>query len=541
MAFDRLKTRESEPRKEWVDRIRSFSRLAANDLSEIVGLEKSFSGYSNDPRKSANAPDDRESPVLTDQYFEGMSNLMRQHVGTIAKTVAYKLPDIQVEGIDQTAGMVTELYLLTRLGPPPFGCDGATVMRKALDTMLIGGLSFPAVGFRRGMPVIEHFAPEDVLFDDSCRTYADMSWVSVRRVETLGYWLEQFPSDADKFRRFVTDDESCYDTNVDVEFYWDIEGESGHSGVWVGGSDDGDGCIEWLEENPFFYEVEGYRFPFLPVEPMVYQHTPGARYPSGMVEDMLPHQLRLWRNERAMHQLVRLGKPRILVNAENIRPEYRKDLLRPDDVEEVLVMDQDADPAKAFQIVHGLDIPSSLMADMDRNERQLVGQSGVNPYASGATTPGVRYSSEAIAINENSDLTSQSVSSEYGRCWRNLLKKFLAVAIQYDDSPVRIVYDDVSLDFGENNPIAFYLDWNAQIIVQESGTQFETRTDRVSRANQKLQFAMSVGQMYPQALPKAASEFLEALGERNPGAWMEQPKAPMVAGAQDIVGGQGAV
>jgi len=516
----RLGTRKDATRKAWLASRESLRRLVAGDLGEVVGRMNTFAG--KDPKIAVNAPSDTRGDISNDAVYEGMSNHMRSNLAILMRQVAFKSPDIQIENTDAISALVHSLYLQTRMGPRPFGCEGASVMEKTLLETLICGIGWATIAFDKGMPIISHIRLEDISWDRTAQTLDDIRWVSIKRKETLGYWLEMFSSDTSKFKKFITDDGPCFDKNIELEFYYDIEGDSGHSAIYILDEDIPATEIEFTD-NPFFYDVDGHRFPFLPATAMVYQQTPGVMWPTGLVDDMLPHQLQVWRDERRIHNLVLLGDPKVIMSEGTFTGASQKDFMSPSDIPKVLFVTEGVQPQNAYAVMHGLDIPQSLQYNKDSNSREIGRQAGVTEYSAGGAVPGVRFATEASAINEQGDLNSQSITAMYVKVWKEVLKKYLGACAAYDDAPCRIVYDDVSITFGPNNPVANYIDTGVEIIVQESGVQFKTPSTRMMEAQMLLQASVAVQGIYPGAIGKAFEKILLASGERNPTVWMEQP------------------
>lgn len=517
----RVGTRYDTSRKDWLKTRESLRALVAGDLSEVVGRTRSFLGEAT-PATPVNAPHDEYGDILVNSHFEGMSNHMRKNISILMRQVAFKSPDIQVENLDPTSALMHSLYLQARVGGQPYGCDAATSMEKALRESLTTGIGWATIAFDRGKPIISYARLEDINWDRTANTFNDIKWVSISRSETLGYWLDMFPKDERLFKSFIKDTPSCYDAVVSLEFYYDTDGEDGHTAVFV---TDGTAIKETVEfgANPFQYQTEDVQTPFLPAVPLVYEHSPGVAWPTGIVDDMLPHQLRLWRNQRRIHDIIRVGKPRILITDGVIDPASKGAFLVPDDLPEVLTVMEGQRAEDAFQVRNGLDIPQSLMLDTESSQREIDTMAGVTTYAAGGVVPGVRFATEAVAINEHGDLNSQSVAAMYTKAWTQILTKYLSACILFDDFPVRLVYEDIDIVFGPGNPVAMYLNPNAAIIVQESGVQFRTPGAKLQDANAQLIASMQVAQMFPAGVGRAYEKVLLATGERNPKPWMEKP------------------
>ena len=537
LIFARLERRNSDVHKAWVSRNFSYSRIVGNDLSEF--LNETLGSAVTTEGKGKNVADENDQGQFEPQeVYEGMPNQIAEYIQILIDQVAFGAPQVQIEDLDPLTSLIHAKYLETRWSGPPLGQPSAWQMKKALFDCLIKGIGFVGLAFKRGLPQIKHLRCEDIIWDPNAETIWDATWCSIRRTEKLGSWLEMFPKDAKKFAEFMAGEDKsiALDTPITLEFYYDIDGEKGHSAIIIVGKDE---PME-MTDNPFYYQTseQDLRLPFLPIEPIATHHVPGRVYASGLVEQMLSHWVKLCRNERRRAEVLDIGKPRIGVDIQAVDGKSRNDILDPSDIPDVLQLAPGKKIDDVIGISTGFELPAWMDSDRAYHAAELRARAGVNPYVSGQAVAG--FSSEAIAINSHGDLTKETVAMAYALAWQRIGSKFLQAAIQYDDHFLRIVHEDVAMVFGPENPIGHYLVPEAKLVIQPDTTMFQTKADRAQIAQAKMQAALQMAQFFPSGVAKAYEDLLIAYGERNPAPWMEQPQMaqPMQAGSAGAGGVQ---
>ena len=134
---------------------------------------------------------------------------------------------------------------------------------------------------------------------------------------------------------------------------------------------------------------------------------------------------------------------------------------------------------------------------------------------------------------------ASSIAKVNAMLWERLASKFLATGALYDDGyitirdiPVPGSTASIDIDFGPDNPVSIHLRPDAVITVREDSMRYASRQQKVAEAQQKLQFALTVMQVYPKGVEYAWRGLLEALGEHNVEKWLAQdaPVMPPMPG-----------
>ena len=171
----------------------------------------------------------------------------------------------------------------------------------------------------------------------------------------------------------------------------------------------------------------------------------------------------------------------------------------------------------------GLEVPNTHHHQLAYHDKNIVAESGADTYALGNTVQGTQYAAEVNAIKGAAGLTPGSIARSHSAHWERTITKYLGACALYDDMPVRIRYDDVTLNFDANDPIKDYLQPDAKVTVREDSMAYAPKQQQIAQAQVELQTAMSVAQLYPRAVGEAMKRWLEAIGVKNQAAWLEQP------------------
>jgi hypothetical protein len=175
----------------------------------------------------------------------------------------------------------------------------------------------------------------------------------------------------------------------------------------------------------------------------------------------------------------------------------------------------------------GGDVPPTLLQRLQYHEKRMIGQVGVNPYASGSPVSGVQYATEVVAISQNASLNAQTVARAFAVFYSRVVRKFMGALSVYGDFDLVLRINQVPVKFGPTDPLGQYIAPDAKFVVKEDSAVFVSRQDRVKEASALLQVAMQVGQMFPNALPLAFRKLLLAMGETGKEWYQTQAGDPL--------------
>lgn len=525
-VYARLKGDE-QARFQYRRKVHNLRRLVAGDLSALDGVQGSSQTAQNLDDHTSKAPGSERQrqfyKIFTRDAEVGRSNLLQQMIKTLLFQTSYQMPSIDFEGLDEEVAGFMGVYLKTRLGAAPRGCDAVHQMRMALLSYMIEGIGWAGVTFdESGAPVIRYFDTLDMSWDRGANVISDIRWLSVLDRRPCWQWELMFGGAS--FKEF--DDK---DTLVELEFYYDVQGERGTHEVYCHSGKDADKPI-LSEANPYYYTVDGFEQAFLPIDPIYYLQQPSVAYPTGVAEMMLPHQVAVLEGERYVRKAVRAGAPVQVMNSTGLNAQ-EVDRFMDGDID-VLRANGKVPASEIIHNVPGLEIPATVAGWLQSNEQKLTEAGGVNPYASGGKVDGVRFASEVQAIQNQAGLVAGTVSKDHNQHWARIIEKYLATAALYDDAKLTLLYDGLRIPFGADNPVRDFIIPDANIVIREDTMQYRSREQAIQESVAKLEVAIKLAQMFPAGVKDAYESYLRATGEQNPGKMLEAPPmAPADAGA----------
>jgi hypothetical protein len=462
--------------------------------------------------------------TLVVDFEDGQSNKLLETVRHIAGTVAHKLPSIEAEDVDELERAMIASYLAARLGPKPRGCEALEEFRSALLDALICGVGWTWPALWKGKPAVQYCDVVDVGWDVLARSLRHVQFVYVTVRRPLRTWVALYGRApfADLLRG--DDLQEALDRAEPLVYYWDLDEPVAtfavlrHDAV----ASDSLGMVEH-RETPYVSTLDGFPEPYLPLDPLYMLHLPQTTAPTSQVEEMLPHQLQLRTSERAMLANLDRGHPfytaeegALGVEAKRAFAEGRIGAL----VETV--------PGKTPpQPMPGMPLPQTLLAAMARADRNIVTSSGVNPYASG-TTQDVDYAAEVNAIQSQAGVTARMIQEAYTSHVARAAQRVLWLGHAYDRMPLTLTIGDERLSFGPDQPLDLVLDPAATLRVVEDSGVYQTQAERVNKALQRLQTAVSAAAFAPSSPKIAYDDYLRVVGERNIARHYE---LPVMAGA----------
>jgi hypothetical protein len=475
---------------------------------------------------------------FVDDVVEGRSNRLLEAVKTLSMQVTHKFPEIEFEDLDPLQAAINAGACKYLLGPPPTGCSAQDHIKLATVTYLIDGIGWSELAFDAytGQPVIRYANTHDVSWETGCDLVTNLWWCSIRKRETLGYWLQHFGTrKVGEFAKEFGDNISGadFDRIVELEFYHDIDGASGRGMHYVfrkTGRTTIDPKPIYKSENPWYFERGTKKQPFLPLTPLYYLRLPSMRNPISIVEMMLADQLSIWKDEDRWDAVVEHMKQFYAVRKGSLDAEAMQAFKDGEDAAIVEFSEDGAPPA----LVQAGEPPMGLYKDREYHEKRIIAMSGVDPYAGGSVVEGTNYAREVEAIKSSTGLTAASITADVAAFWiQNVRKLLCALSIYGDDVDVAVRYDGVTLEYGPQKSIKDRIAPDADIAVREDTTVYRSRSDKMREAAADIQIASmpTMLQRFPNAINKAYETYLAAKGETNLKAWTESPVADQMAAA----------
>lgn len=518
IALDRVRTESAlHPYKR---KLHILRRLVAGDMSAIDDTEATSADHEQ------TMPLYRESltefyDIMVTDIEDGRSNKLKHGIRTLLFQTVMQFPDVEVQNLAPELANLHSAYLRKALGAAPYGCEAKHQMQLALLDYMIGGMGWAHICLKEGAPSVKAVDTIDMVWDWSATLPNEITWAACKRRNPVSYWIKHFGS-AKGFTDIISDADKNPDVPVELWFYYDLDG---NHFVFRQGLDEQNTVFKG--QNLYMTPTPAGDVPMLPFEPMYYLTLPGVKFATGVAEDMLPAQIAIWEGMRRVRDTITTQKPWVDMEEGAYNPEdlddFRNGVFNP-------IMRRNSGKPPAVQM-QGAQPETAVLDWIDRNQREIVEQSGVNPYASGNPID-VDYAAETNAIQQAAGLTAGVIAKDNAAFWERVVKKFLAVGRQYDDRPFRLSLDaDTVLEFDESDPIAEYLDPTADIVIQEDTMSFRPRQQRIAEAAQDMQMAAQVAQMFPNAVAKAFENYLVASGKKNLAEWMKPPQMDVTQAA----------
>lgn len=493
-------------------KVYDLRRLVAGDYSSIM------------PAPSASP--DEHSITSTDLYdfivlqvSDGRSNKLLQTIKTLMMQTGYYFPEIEFENLNPTPATLNAEYCKQRLGEAPRGCNARDHMRLSLLDYMVGGIGWVKACIRDDRPALVHCDTLDMTWDRTARLPCEIKWASCKYREPLHVWIDMFGSKSFQ-TRLIKGDYVGPEQVVELEWYYDVDGPDGSWYVF-----DTQNMDEPIHKgtNPYYFMDANRKMPYIPYEPMYLLQLPSLRLPIGLAEMMLPHQIGVWEAETNIKTTIQRGAPFYQVTEGALNDE-EKQKFEDGDIGTIVEMKPNMGSIIPSQ---GINVSPQVMQWREMNNIEIISQGGANPYAAGAPVQGVSYAAEVNAIEGNSGLMAGNIAKDLAAFWQRAVRKFLGAAKLYDDQPILLTVDGADLTFDGYNPIKRFLRPDADVLVKESTMQFKPREQKIQEALLKLQTSQAMAQIFPKAPAMAFEDYLVALGEKNPTAWLEQAPQPM--------------
>lgn len=527
LATKRIGTRVYSIR--WYRLIHALRCLVAGDVApllqaQIAATDSGRSGQQRVTGMDSPHEDDRQFSELYDIFVtalqEGRSNDLLKATKTLMMQVAFSVPDIDVEDGEKIESLAIQAYLSKRLGQKPVGCDAGMHMRKSFVDYMCGGIGWSQVALdESGRPVIQYLDALDVIHDLSTDMPQDLHWYA-HVCRKPGYrWVQMYGEKA-----FATELKKgdWLERPVTLTYYYDIDGETGNYAVFKGEFPSESDLVD-SGPNPFYTIIDNVRKPFLNADPCVFMVLPSVRYPVGILQNMVPHQMAIWASERYMRDVLERGAP---------FHEVQKGAL--DAKSLAAFKDGTLGSIIEVQVQNGIttheamDVPQSVSIYSQYNRDEIQSASGVDPFATGDADQNFNFASEVNAVASRADLTAHHMTKDHCNHWQRTLKKYLATAALYDDAPVELNIDGTRMQFDEKMPINMFLRPDAEILVSEDSTRYMSQAERFQRATAVLNVVAPFASQFPNGPSKALEGVLRAAGIKDIAGWLKPPDSPMM-------------
>ena len=446
--------------------------------------------------------------IFVKDIEEGRSNKILHSIRTLVQQTTYAFPEIECEDLEYEESNLHSEYFRQRLGPSPIGCDVVIEMRRALYDFLTGGFGWVWIGMQGGKPTVRWVDTLDCKWDQQSTTTGSGRWWSCTMYGSLEYWQSIFGKG--KFAKYLKEANPTPDTPIELEYYYDIEGAEGNWLVlFKTGKDEVDHTPVFKGKNPCWWDYGGQRVPFLPAESMFFMEVPSVRLPIGLIEQMLPSQIALWRVEKGIRDIV--DNPAFYEVEKESLDAKQKQVFEDGKVGSVVEREKGSTPIQQHR---AMEIPNSLLDWRNYHSDEIIGHSGINPYAAGVGQD-VAFAAETQAIRAASGLMAGTISKENADFWLRMLRKYLAKGAAYDEWPLVVRHEEVTLTFDEANPIKRFLKPDARMTIKEDTMQFMDQPTKVALAAKDLEVALKVAPMFPNAVKEAYTAYLRAREVNN--------------------------
>ena len=486
---------------EYRRKIHSLREILAGNTDALLGRGTSADQTEGDIKRSNMT---EFTDIFVNKIEEGRDNRLMRAIRTLGQQTTYQFPEIEAEHLEYNEANLHSEYFRQRLGASPIGCDAVIHMRRALYDYASGGMGWVWIGMQAGKPVIRYVDTIDCKWDQQSSTIGEGLWWSTTMYRSLAAWEQMFGKG--KFDKYIKEKNASPNTPIELEYYYDIEGKEGNWMVlFKTGNEDIDMEPVFKAKNPCSWNYGGQVVPFLPAECMFFMEMPSVRLPIGLMEQMLPSQMALWRVEESIQKI--LANPG---HYEYEKGAYdAKELQAFEDGESGSFLEREANKPP-MQEHPPMQIPPSHLQYKGDHSQELVAQSGADPYASGSPVEGTSYAAEVNAIKSASGLMAGTISKENADFWLRMIRKFIAKGAAYDEWPLIVRHEDVTLTFDESDPIKQYLRPDTKFTIREDSMQFVDQQTIVQQAMNDVNVAASVAQMFPNALKEAYKTYLRA-------------------------------
>lgn len=504
-------------------RVDSLTRLVLGDWDVFDG-EGSMLKADHECQKKLFEPKGLRYGYLQHSYDEGVTNYLQFQFWSIVASIAYRLPEIGFEGLKPEEAAINAEYLKSIFRPEGKVYTADTAMTYALAQRVIGGLGWVAVLFRDGAPYLKKLdVCSEVVWDPKATHPEEAQWAAQCVSAPLSEWVELFdglPGAKNHFDDLLInvhkDFAKALDQEVQMVEYWSLTGQ--HAWFRADKLDSEDSFL-LLEDSPWFILTSEGKQAFLPLIPHRHLQVPRAGAPHSLVEAMTPYQRSIRNFELTLNTQIEDGQAFWDV----VDGSYDEKELDKIGRQGAKVIRKGNTPP-AVQ-VKGAEVSGSLLEAMEMMKTGLVTAGGGNPYAGGQQAK-VRFSREVEALQANAGLMEAAVAEGYAKHWGDVAYYTLALGKAYDVRPMELTLDDVTLQFGPEDPVGQFLRLTPDVVIGADSSRWKDPAAEVNKHWNMVQMALQMGQLAPKSALLFYKKLLQAAGERDVAAHLATD-APM--------------
>lgn len=446
--------------------------------------------------------------VLVCDIQAGRENDLLWCVRNMALTVSMTHPAINFENLPNDMAAVQTEYFKTIAKRTQTRLQ----IRRATLDYLIGGLGAVYYGMDGDKHVIEWCDILDVTWDLTATTFDQVTWVSRKVRQPLWKWKKFFNGDS-KATNLLNQQaaEGNEDTPITVSCYHDITGDEEGNEAYFLAVGDCPGIENMLgrDTNPYGEYSAGTRRTAVPIVFMHALEFPSCKIPMSMVESMLSSQVGVWESDDELRTHIKVAGAYREAEAGTYTPESLEDW-KNGERGAVLIRNPGKPPMTPGP---GLPLDQNLYKYRQDKKQQLMTQSGVNPYQSGASQD-VDYAAETNAIQAQAGLVSGAIGKDAAEFWQTGSGRVLANGKDFDESEYSFSMMEGDkqyiLRFDSQNPIGEFLYPDADGVVSEDSILFQSMSEKLKLAIADVDFATKMAGQFPGLLGWAAEQYLRA-------------------------------
>ncbi len=526
---------------ETVERLADYRRKAHGFYKIAAGDYEKF-GWTGQQKDRSQQDNEGDKYLLqVTQFPRGRVNhlrpILRQHI----LASAIDIPDITIKNMGGGAKTIMSRYCDMRMSNRAhIGCHGAAEMHRWCSDAFISGIGWMNTDFHRTAggylrQGITYKGTLDMVWDLTTSSIDRGRWVGWVEPRTAAEWLpiigqqglDDLGVKMEKTPYKVVRVLHTFDV-LGNEIYWRMD-KNGRPNKALRS------LPSWC-----FDEMGGEQSFMLPATPLYTSHQAHVGLPTGIVEDCMPALLDVWDSEDAIRARIRASAPKLFVSKEffedTILQQLKNSFIGDDIAVQVFQTKLEAvDMAKGFVQVFGNDLDQGLLRQYEMAIQNLNKAGGANPYAFGAPEAGVDTATEADAINTESSTYQRSTGRRVFSGMARIADMMIRMS-RYDDCPLDIDADGVTLRFGGNEPNAnryeHLFDLDFEVTVSEDQDKFKGKRERIAQIEQMFQKQVALNNL-PGINEMLRLEALEMGIDEQKLMLAPPPQAPAVEEAQE--------
>jgi len=518
----------------WRDMAHGTDKIAKGDWSAL-GIMPPQESQVYGGNETENV-DTRFRPIQLMDAIEGRPNHMLRALWNIIMGLSTTEMAYRIDSTDRQYSEFMSAFLNKTLGPRPFGCDFQDVRRLVTWDALSYGIGWFILVMRDGKPEIARGNALKIIWDLNTGPVSSAQWIIIEDEMRLSAWKRLFPN-AECFKNR----DGAMDPYLRGMFYYDVtDADNPIFSVYLAGSDTGANAEELElkvgDDYPYFqrYEIadNNYKYPYLPASPLVYHQAPNTLFPDSVAFRMVPHQRAILEASAAEAKRVRLT-PKRLLNIDALNERTKTEIMSGRDPDTYYV---ERDLGNAMTVVEGVPIDATLAAYKAEAERMITAMSGEDPFTSGANNDrNFDKATQVTAVQSASQVSSVFRAEITAHATSSIVQKYLWMAADYWQLPIRVRVGDHDLDFDNDEPLSAYIDPGASVTVAKDDLVYMSSAERMAMQERLMNLSASIGNQA--GVMKAYEEFLGAAGIDDVGAWLSSGETSIMA-SQDGAGGE---